>query len=147
MSTITFAHGIPTEPDVAKLIEAFSVPPAGTIIKHNDIESIIGKRTTNRYKSVTTAWRRKLYKDHNVVMGSVATVGYKSLLPDERADFIGKKYKTGVRHVRRSQSVAIRTDLAGMSAESKRAVNHVKSTAAALILADATAAKQLPPIQ
>lgn len=148
MSAFTFAHGIPTEPDVATLMEAFKVPSVGTVIQHGAIETLIKQdRKTCRYKSVTTAWRRKLYKDHNVIMGSIPSVGFKSLEPDERADFIGAKYKTGIRHVKRSQSVAIRTDLAGMTPESRRTVNHVKSTAAALVLADATAAKALPPIQ
>lgn len=148
MSNFTFAHGIPTEPDVARLMEAFKVPAAGTVIQHPAIENLIGqKRKSYRYKSVTDAWRKKLYKDHNCIMGAIPTVGYKSLEPDERAEFIGSKYKTGIRHVKRSQNVAIRTDLTGMTPESRRSVIHVKNTAAALILADATAAKALPPIE
>lgn len=139
--------GIPTEPDVNKLIEAFKVPEAGVVIKHSEVSAIINaKPNHHRYRVVTYAWRKRLYRDHNVILGSVKSIGFKSLLPDDRAGFIGSKYKSGIRQVKRSQSVAMRTDLAGMTPESKRVVNHVRHTAAALVLADATAAKELPPI-
>lgn len=128
-------------------MKSYGAPKAGVTISHIEIENEIkAKRSSHRYNAVVTAWRRKLYKDHNIVLGAVRGLGYKSLIPDERADFIGQKYKTGIRQVKRAASVAIRTETEGMSAESKRAVNHVRNTAAALILADATAAKALPPI-
>ena len=139
--------GIPTEPDVNRLLETFKVPEAGTVIKHSDVSAIINiKPDHHRYRVVTNAWRKKLYRDHNIILGPVKSIGFKSLAPDDRAGFIGSKYKSGIRQVKRSHSVAVRTDLTGMTPESKRVVNHVKHTAAALVLADATAAKQLPPI-
>ena len=148
MSKLRFNGGIPTEPDVALLMEAYKVPEPGTLIEYSAAESIIGqKRSACRFRSVTTAWRKKLLKDHNVIMGAVKNVGFKSLEPNERSGFIGGKYKTGIRFVRKSQILAVRSDVTKMSPEARRVVEHVQHTAAALVLADATAAKALPPIK
>lgn len=148
MSTPIYGRGITTEPDVAKLIEAFKVPNPGTVVKHSEIESLIGvKKETHRYRSVTDAWRKKLEKGHNVIMGPIPSIGFKSLEPDERADFIGDKYIEGARRIKRSYDVATRTDTAGMSPESRRVVTHYTNVGSAFVLANATAAKALPPIE
>ena len=147
MSELNFVDGIPTAPDVARLMEEYKLPAVGTVITHLSIEEILRQsRKTCRYKSVTHIWRKKLYRDHNIILGPVKGVGFKSLDPEERVVLVGSKHKKGIRQLKGAHAIANCTDTSKLSPEALRSLNHYRLTSAALILADATAVKQLPPI-
>ena len=76
--------GIPTEPDIAKLREAYGTPPPG-LIPYQDIERIIGvKRNTCRFKTVVRAWRRLMFRECNVDMKADPGKGLIVLTEPER---------------------------------------------------------------
>lgn len=148
LGTMRVVRSIPTAPDVEKLIQAFKVPTAGTIIKHSEIEAVIGcKWKTGRYYSITQEWREKIQADHNTILGPIPAIGFKSLEPNERGTFVGTSYKKTIRMAHRTHAVASKTDCSAMSPEHRRTVQHVRHVLSAHILADATAAKALPPIK
>lgn len=102
MSKVFFG-GIPTDMDVKKLNQAFGVPDAGAEITHDQIEATLGMdRKTNRYKAVTLRWRASMLRDHNIELGPVHGVGFKSLNSEERVSAGMAGMKSGSRKVLRS---------------------------------------------
>lgn len=58
-----------TAPDVAKLIKAFPDLKIGDRISHDQISQIIGEKWRSpRYSTVTSAWRRALFKDRELTI-------------------------------------------------------------------------------
>lgn len=89
---------MPTGVDVRKLIDTFGQLAEGFEITHEEIEAVIGvPRTSNRYRTVTYAWRNKLLRDHNRLLESVPGIGYRSLGPGERISSAVKGVQQGAR--------------------------------------------------
>lgn len=80
-----FKGGIPTGMDVDKLLKEFDVRP-GTQISYESIEQSLGiKRAESRFRTVTTAWRKRLFRER--LIQSVAEGGYfRFLTADEAHD-------------------------------------------------------------
>lgn len=88
--------GLPTQPDVNRLNEAFALK-VGDEIRHEQIEAVLGvSRNSNRYRTVTNAWRnnRRMY---GLELGSVTGVGFRVLDPAERIDRGYADVRSGVR--------------------------------------------------
>ncbi len=79
-----FFGGIPTKPDVEKLMDHFSVQE-GDVIEHENIIAVIGvEPSSNRYRNVVNAWRKALLTQKNLLLVAIPSVGYKVLTPTER---------------------------------------------------------------
>ena len=92
--------GKPVEPDVKLLMEAFAKPQPGTEISHAAVEAVIEcKRGTPRYRTVTTAWRERLFTDDNLRLASKIGEGFRSLLPDERIRDSRGQFKSAARKI------------------------------------------------
>lgn len=64
-------EGLPTKPDVDALLKAFppeSIKPGEWRVLDEQIHACIGRAAGNRYRTVTDAWRRRLERDHNVIV-------------------------------------------------------------------------------
>jgi hypothetical protein len=139
-----FFGGIPTAPDVEKLVEKFGVPAVGLLISYAEVTAVIREEKESfRFKSITTAWRKLLYNEHNLVLKAVATQGYEVLDNKQRVTFSTGKYKHGLKHIRKSADIASRTAEDGLSNEEKRARDHIVHTSGLLQLAAATEARKL----
>lgn len=140
----TFNRGIPTEIDVIALIEAFGVPAVGQIIPHDSIESVVCvEKTKYRYKTVVAAWRRKLEREHNIIFRAVSGTGYEVLDSRGRVDLSGNKYKAGLRAVRRSSSIALRTDRRTLTKEEETVLDHIIRVNSTIQTVAATEARKL----
>lgn len=94
--------GMPTEPDVKRLIEAFPSPKIGEIITHQQIVSVIGAAPgSTRYRTVVTAWRRQLFRQHNIDTKAVPGIGIAFLTASERVTESIRGYSAHVRGIRR----------------------------------------------
>lgn len=123
--TSLFLGGLPTEPDVKRLIEAFETPAEGRIIAHGEIGAIIGHdHRSNRYRSVVGAWRQQLLKLHNIELEAVPGVGYKALAPHERMTASIRGYGRGVRKIGRSVTSIRRVPVERLDADRKRVAEH-----------------------
>ena len=92
--------GIPVAPDVKRLMEAFGVPAESTKIPYDAVERLLGKdRKSHRFKTVTTAWRAELLRDHNVEIGVEASVGFVALTPSQRVKHGSGRVERGLRGV------------------------------------------------
>lgn len=149
MSNATvFNKGIPTEPDVRRLCDVFADLPAGRKLAWSELAAVIGSEYgTHRFRSVVTAWRKKLYRERNVLFGAVRGYGIEVLDGHGRTGAAGSTFKSGLRKVNRAGDIAIRTDVHTLSKEDRRVVDHVSAVAAQLRLVAATKARELPPVK
>lgn len=79
-----FFGGVPTEPDVKKLIDAYGVPQPG-MIPYADVAAVIGlDPKSTRWRSVTDAWRFRLRRENNIEVRAIPGMGFKVLTEQER---------------------------------------------------------------
>lgn len=141
---LVFGAGVPTEPDVKALMQHYENVREGDIITHEDVSEILGQPVnSNRYLTVVGAFRRRLDRERNILLVAVPKVGYRVADPDLRVNVAGGKHKSGLRAIRRGGEIASRTERKRLSPEAARAADHLSKTASAILLAAATAAKEL----
>ena len=140
----TIVRGIPTAPDVEKLVGAFPSLKEGDVVTYSDIENIIEKeKGTNRFNSVTFAWRKRLFRESNLVLDSIPNEGYKVLPPSERVGFSGRKFVGGLRTMGRAAAVAGMTERNKLSSEQIKTLDHIVRTTASLKLTAKLEAQKL----
>lgn len=137
--------GLPTEPDVHRLIERFAVPTEGTVIDYADIAAIIRTPVAApRFRTVTNAWRHRLSKEHNVYLRA-RDQQFTALKPGERIDLSSAKLRTGMRSVRRAHTVASSTDQARLTVEERKQSDHVQRVTATMIQSARLQAREKRP--
>jgi hypothetical protein len=142
--SLVFSAGVPTAPDVDKLVSVFGDLPEGRVIQWAEIEQATGLfRGTNRFGTVVDAWRKRIERDSNIILGAVAGTGLKVLDRRERCELGGAKLKSGLRSTRRGGAVVAKTDRTGLPAEVVRAADHVVRISAMIVGVAATEAKRL----
>lgn len=71
--------GIPTGPDVRKLIEALELAP-DAVIPHERISGLISaEHGGDRYRVVVGAWRRRVFRELGIQIASERGIGYRVL--------------------------------------------------------------------
>lgn len=129
-----FLGGVPTEPDVKKLIEAFPTLKPDDVVTHEEIAAIIGDtHRSSRFRTVVEAWRRALLKLHNIDTKAIRGVGYQVLQPMDRISASIKDYGAGTRKIVRSVGRARRVEMEKLTLEQQRvgehAIRHMEATA------------------
>lgn len=111
-----WVHGIPTDADVKKLVDALGVPAPGTLVTHEQIEKATGlKRGTSRRRSVEMAWRKKMLREHNLVTEGVRGEGVMFCDSVRRIDVTARDITGGTRRVVRGIKVGVSTERDGLS--------------------------------
>ncbi len=142
--TTNIVNGIPTAPDVQALIDEFPSIAEGDFIPYGDIEEIIKvEHGSGRFISVTTAWRKKLFQEQNLLLKAVPGEGYQVLDPAGRVDFSGKKFVSGLRFVKRAGTVAGMTERSFLTTEQTKTLDHIVNTAAMIKLTSNLEARKL----
>ena len=92
--------GIPVEPDLRRLREAFPKIEPDQIITYEEVAAVIGLPVgPGRFRTVTGAWRRELLRTHNFVL-AVHTPGksWRRLTEKERSQtYNGKGWQRGAK--------------------------------------------------
>jgi hypothetical protein len=67
-----FFGGLPTGPSVDMIMDAIGIPVKGQTIPYQEIEAAADiSYGTSRWKSVTEAWRKRVEREHGLVIGCV----------------------------------------------------------------------------
>jgi hypothetical protein len=129
---------------VIRLTEAFGKLKEGDTITKEEISGVIQEPAGgSRWRTVVSAWRRKLYRESNILLVAVPTVGYEVAPPMRRVDHGCSKWKHSMRAMAKSADVLARTDRARLTAEAARASDHVVMVTGAMTALAATEAKRL----
>jgi hypothetical protein len=130
--------------DIEKLREQFGVPEPGKTIYYPDIEACIGiSRKERRWYSIIGVWKRKLFRENNVLIEAERNIGYRSHEPHGRVDYASRQFKSGKMKIVRAAVVAATTDRSQLTPDAIRTVDHIQGVEAAFRLAELTASKSL----
>jgi hypothetical protein len=103
MSGKQYFGGLPTGPDVKLLLEHWPQIKEGQEISHEEVERVLKlKRDETRYRGVTMAWRKHLFRNDNIFVDAIAGVGFQCLDPKGRVENGIKVFRKGTREQWRS---------------------------------------------
>jgi hypothetical protein len=129
--------GATTEPEVNALLDKFGTPAPNQQIKYAEIEEVIGiKWDQRRWKTITQVWRKKLEKNHNVILKPVFRGEAFQCLNDSGRINLGVTYLNGgLDKIVRGSEVVIKTPRQSLTDEEKRLADHILKCAANFRLA------------
>jgi hypothetical protein len=101
--------GLPTKPDVDSLLKTFppeTIIPGQWRVTDAEVKAAIGKSDGNRYRTVCSAWRKRLERDHRVIVYRQDTIGFFCPTPEEvfaqthpAYEHAGRTFGKQMRHV------------------------------------------------
>lgn len=141
MSKGLFKGGVPTNAEVRRLMELRLDP--GDEVSFEDVAETIGERiNSNRFNSVTTAWRNKLKTDRGIRVNRGGGV-FRLLLPHEAVE----ESQGDVKRVGRSAARTLRTvkmiDVSGLEGAQLQKYHLIARQSAALRDAASDAYKEI----
>jgi hypothetical protein len=140
---LIYTGGIPTEPEVNSLFEEIGVPEIGQVITYIEVERIIGAtRKQSRWGSVVTAWRKRLERQHNILLKCPGDHTFRAMTAEERiADGI-QRIKQGMKQAIRGAYIISTTNLELVDEDHRKAADHALRTEAAMKFAFMTEARK-----
>lgn len=136
MDSNVLISGMPTAPDVTRLMETFPVSEMteGEVIKHSAIAGALRvEKKSARYRSVVSAWRKKLRIDHNIDIAAEVGVGYRVLTNSERVSYGLRDYRSSTRKLVRAADRIARADPEKLSEPEARKREHANKLLASQI--------------
>jgi hypothetical protein len=127
-------NGRSTTPDIETIIKNYPVESMeiGKEIAKNDIaECISTPNNTHRYHTVTSAWRKKLLRDHNIYIG-VIDKKFVVQSNSQRIERSSAKIKSGLRSVVRGGNLANKTSTLGLTYEEIKTRDHCVNISATM---------------
>lgn len=139
-----FFGGVPTSPDVDRLMQMAAGLKDGDMLAYGDIEALINEsRSTPRFRTICNRFKLRMFRERNHVLKAVPNDGYKILPPDERIGYSSSRVVQGFRRIKFGAGVARTTDRRKLTEEDRKTLDHLGSIDATIRLAEATKAKTL----
>ena len=125
--------GLPTEIELTRLTDAYGVPEEGWAVAYVDVAPIIGAAYPSaRFRTVTTRWRKRLYRDHNVLIGA-GRGHFTALAPSARLVHSANDIRSGVRRTMRGRAKLLATDRQRLpTPEEQREYDHAVQVSASV---------------
>lgn len=138
-----FVLGKPTVPDVQKIIDEYKTYSDGDVFYHAKISEIIEvAETSQRFKTITAAWRKLLIKSKNVYMEVSRSVDgenvqrfFKVLRPSERITLSTSRQKSGIKKIAVGGDIALSTSDRDLDEGDRRTRDHAVRVAATVKMA------------
>lgn len=121
-------NGRPAGPDVEAIIKEVPVAglAVGVVVSYARIAEIIHEGVgSNRFRTVTASWRKRLERNNNIVFGTIANEGFVVLDPPQRVEFSSSRLSGGLRKIRAGARVAAQTPENDLTEDEKRTRNYV----------------------
>lgn len=120
MSIVSFG-GIPTKIDVDRIAARCGVPKEGETINLRDVaKSVQMDHASNRFRTVMNAWRKQLYREHNLLTVGDGQGGIRVTDPQERIKWAASRIASGRRCIGRAVAVASTTDTLRLSTDERK---------------------------
>lgn len=152
MSDKVFFGGVPTDPEVRQLRDAY--PDAdlqpGAVIPYDDAAAVIGSpKDSARFRTVTTRWRSMVERESGkIVIGTEHGVGFKVLDNVQKISLGNAKLASAVKSSRRAYILTARVETKGLSQEEKdRLLLLQRRSGALLATAQIKSAADLPSLE
>lgn len=128
-----FRGGIPTRPDVEKLMEEFptSTLTVGRVITYEEIAKVIGTPPrTSRFKTVTGVWRKEVEQTVNIIMGTHKGQGLVVLSDSGKLGLASDKLASATKMAARATMVATRVEVKNLSDAERETLTKIQKRAA-----------------
>ena len=141
----TFKNGLPTDIDIRALFDTFGVPKEGDVITYEAVTEAVKTPTRSpRWATVTSRWRKRLVKEHNVYL-QARDGAFRVMDPGTRVDHGAAQYRGAARKVKKAYVVIGTTDHTRLSAEQKAIATHIQHNAATAYQSMRISAKRALP--
>lgn len=141
-------NGLPTKIDVDKIIDRYGVPAEGQLIPYQDIADLISVRVdTGRFRTVTTAWRKRLFREYNVLVNVKTGEGFYRANDTDRVETASHKVTSGKKSIMKGSVIASTTDKTRLDDETRKVCDHLSVLPARLRLMELVSAKPLPAME
>lgn len=117
--------GVPTTVEVQLLLDTFGIPARGSMIRYDEVERLLGmERSKTRFRTVTSAWRTAIFRDHGVASFCQRNIGFSFCSPPEQIDESSRGLVQGLRRVSKAVKKAARTPREALSPNETRKLDH-----------------------
>jgi hypothetical protein len=140
--TKLFFAGIPTRPDVDKLMQLTQQKVEGDLITRSEIEAIVGDAGETRLRTVISAWKRRAFRELNVFLVADPTLGYRLADPKERISCSAGLVTAGRRRIMKAAIVAEATPPNELDENGNKLRDHIRTIPARLKLAQLCAPRK-----
>jgi len=133
-----FRGGIPLEPDLKELDKRYpaDVFYPGVKIPYADVAEVINCDVRSyRFKTITTAWRKRIERRHGKVIGTLAGQAFIVLDEISKLDLADSKIKTALRCARRSAEVVAKISVDGLDEDGRRRLTQTTNKSSVVIAA------------
>ena len=142
-----YFSGVPTEPDVKKLLDAYNVEDMipGFKMDYAEVSRIIGSnKEASRWRTVTTAWRRRLEKDRNIFIGcNPEKKCFYVLSEGGKVELSGSKLRSATVAAKRSFEVSNCVDTKKLSDDERRKHEFYSMKSGVMIAAGQLSSKKM----
>ena len=130
MTQKLYFGGVPTDPEVKRLAEAFGTPDPG-LIPYEQLEAVVDvTRETNRFRTILTRWRRRLLQEQNIYTAAIQGAGIKVLNEPERTEAVERLQGRASSTQRRVLFHAVRIRVELLDSIYRARVDHLRIQAA-----------------
>ena len=137
-----FFGGIPTKAEVDALMVVAKSYGEGETIPYAMIETAIGcGRKTSRGATIVSSFKRRMFRECNVLLVADNGKGYRLADPKERISSSSSLVAAGRRRIVKAATVAASTDAHRLDDEGKKLREHLQAIPARLRLAELCAPK------
>lgn len=136
--------GIPVEPSVIAIRERYpdAMLKEGMEISYPELAKIIGSESgTSRFKTVTTAWRRKVEMDSGIIIGCIPGIAFKVLPPAERFECSMTKTRQRIKSVKRGMTLRATVKRVDIPEADRARYDHLDRIQKQILAAASVAAK------
>jgi len=141
--------GVPQDPDIRKLREAYPEQKLedGQVISYAEIERLLLEhRGSNRWKGVTSKWRKQVKEETGIVIGVERGKGFKVLQDSEKAGLCKSLVKYAANQVKKSLEVSLCIDHSNLSHRERQELDFQTNKAAKMkAMAQVRSPKNLLP--
>jgi hypothetical protein len=117
--------GEPTTVEVQLHVDTYVVPARGSMIRYDEVERLLGmERSKTRFRTVTSAWRKAIFRDHGVASFCQRNTGFSFCSPPEQIDESSRGLVQGLRRVSTAVKKAARTPREALSPHETRNLDH-----------------------
>lgn len=128
--TRVFRGGLPTGPDVRRLMEAIPVAllVPGFVIAYEAVGKVIGEAwPSNRFKTVLGPYLRALARDHNIDTEPVPNEGRRVLAPSEKVGVVGARVRKSARAIGKTMRFDARIEIEKLPTEEHARAEHQRT--------------------
>lgn len=143
-----YRGGIPTKPDVKKLLEKFPVSTltVGRVITYEEISLVIGEPPrTSRFRTVTNKWRKEVEQTTNIIMGTHKGQALVILSDSGKLCLASDKLTSATKMAAKATIVAAKIEVKNLSDAEREALTKIQKRAAFFAINEAFKRPQAIP--